>query len=70
MEAYKQRFINEYKELKERTEKLGSILLKYSKGDLEFEPTCPVKLLQDQYAIMGDYLHVLEIRAVYEGVEL
>lgn len=70
MEAYKERMVKEYNELKERTEKLGSMLLKHSKGDLEFEPTCPVKLLQDQYAIMGDYLHVLEIRAVYEGVPL
>lgn len=70
MEAYKQRMVNKYNELKERTEKLGSMLLKYSKGDLEFEPTCPIELLQDQYIIMGDYLHVLEKRAVFEGVPL
>ena len=70
MEAYKQRMVNEYNELKERTEKLGSMLLKYSKGDLEFETTCPIELLQDQYIIMGDYLHVLEKRAVFEGVPL
>ena len=70
MEAYKNRMLKEYFELKERTDKLGSMLLNYSKGDLEFEPTCPIELLQDQYIIMGDYLHVLEKRAVFEGIEL
>lgn len=70
MEAYKVRFIKEYKELKERTYKLGNMLLKYDNGTLEFEPTCPIHLLRDQYSLMGDYLKVLEQRAVFEDIEL
>lgn len=70
MEAYKERMVKEYNELKERTYKLGSMLLKYDNGDLEFEPTCPIYLLRDQYSLMGDYLKVLEKCAVFEGVPL
>lgn len=70
MEAYKERMVKEYWELYERAEKLGNMLEKWGNGDLEFEPTCPIELLQDQYIIMGDYLHVLEKRAVFEGVPI
>ena len=34
MEAYKVRFINEYKQLKDRVNKLDNMLCKYSAGDL------------------------------------
>lgn len=70
MEAYKVRFINEYKQLKERTEKLDNMLCEYSAGDLEFEPTCPNYLLEDQLNAMTEYLNILEKRAEIEGIEL
>lgn len=70
MEAYKQRMVNEYKELKERVDKLDNMLCKYSAGDLEFEPTCPNYLLEDQLEAMTEYLNILEKRAEIEGVEL
>ena len=70
MEAYKQRMVNEYNELKERTEKLGSMLLKYSKGDLEFEPTCPIELLESQFYVMKAYLSILKQRAEIEHIDL
>lgn len=31
---------------------------------------CPEYLLRDQQRVMGEYLHILEVRAVIEGVEL
>ncbi len=34
------------------------------------EHDCPADLLLDQQRAMGEYLHILEVRAVIEGVEL
>ena len=31
---------------------------------------CPDELLRDQQRVMGEYLHILELRAVIEGVVL
>mgnify|MGYP003296319976 CR=1 FL=1 len=31
---------------------------------------CPIDLLRDQQETMGRYLHILELRAVIEGIEL
>ena len=61
--TYKQRMINEYNELKERTDKLGFMLVKESQGDLEFELSCPVSLLKVQYSAMNSYLNILKVRA-------
>lgn len=70
MEDYKERMVNEYKELKERYGKLHRMLVKYDAGKLEFEPTCPIDLLREQAATMGRYLYILEERAVIEGIDL
>ena len=67
---YKQRFINEYVELKDRYNKLHKMLVKYDAGKLEFTPTCPTDMLRKQKSLMGQYLNVLEIRAMIEDVEL
>ena len=67
---YKQRFINEYVELKDRYNKLHKMLVKYDAGKLEFTPTCPIDMLRKQKSLMGQYLNVLEIRAMIEDVEL
>jgi len=68
--SYKQRFINEYVELKDKYIKLHKMLVKYDAGKLEFTPTCPIDLLRKQKSLMGQYLNVLEVRAVIEDVEL
>lgn len=39
MEAYTQRMVNEYRELKERTDKLGIMLDRWLFNDLDFEPS-------------------------------
>ena len=49
MEDYKQRIVNEYNELQERTVKLGFMLARESRGGLDFELSCPVSLLKAQY---------------------
>lgn len=67
---YKQRFINEYVELKDKYIKLHKMLVKYDADKLEFTPTCPIDLLRKQKSLMGQYLNVLEVRAVIEDVEL
>ena len=70
MEVYKQRMVNEYNELKERIDKLGFVLVKESRGGLDFELSCPVNLLKAQYNAMNSYLNILKVRAEIEGIEL
>ena len=68
--AYVSRMITEYHELKDKYTKLHRMLVKYEAGTLDFEPTCPIELLEHQANVMGEYLHTLEVRAEIENVEL
>lgn len=70
MEDYKLRMVNEYRELKEKYDKLHRMLVKYDAGKLDFIPACPIDLLRKQASCMGQYLYILETRAVIEGVNL
>lgn len=76
LEPYKERFIKEYHELKERYNKLNKMLVKwdikveYNVDKLGFEPNCPYSLLDRQRRAMRAYLDVLEVRAIIEDVEL
>lgn len=67
---YKVRMKNEYWQLKDRYNKLHTMVTKYEAGTLDFEPTCSLELLKQQKAAMGQYLHCLEIRAEIEKVNL
>lgn len=67
---WKERVQLEYKQLKERYDKLHSMLVKYEAGTLEFTPNCPIDLLKEQAAAMGKYLYVLEVRAQIEDIDL
>lgn len=67
---YKERMKNEYRELKERYDKLHKMLIRHDAGTLDFTLTCPIQLLRDQAAVMGRYLYILETRAEIEGVDL
>ena len=67
---YKQRFINEYVELKDRYNTLHKMLIKYDAWKLEFTPTCLIDTVRKQKSLMGQYLNVLEVRAIIEDVEL
>lgn len=70
MESWEERMINEYREVRDRYEKLHKMLVKYDAGKLEFTPSCPIDLLREQASVMGRYLYILEERACIEGIEL
>ena len=70
MNDYKQRMIDEYTQLKERTDKLGLMISNYHAGTLDFKPISPIKLLENQYYTMCGYLKILEQRAEIESIEL
>ena len=67
---WKERVQLEYKQLKERYDKLHNMIVKYEAGTLEFTPNCPIDLLKEQAAAMGKYLYVLEVRAQIEDINL
>lgn len=67
---WKERVQLEYKQLKERYDKLHNMIVKYEAGTLEFTPNCPLDLLKEQAAAMGKYLYMLEVRAQIEGIDL
>lgn len=77
---YKERFKAEYFQLKIRYEKLKAFNNKieaaeryaYCTKEVRQAPAhdCPLEILREQQRIMGEYLHVLEIRAVIEKIDL
>ena len=67
---YKDRLVAEYWQTKIRYEKLHKMTIKYEAGTLDFEPNCPLCVLTSQKRNMGEYLHVLEVRAAKEGIDL
>ncbi len=67
---YKDRFKAEYYQAKIRYDKLHNMLVKHVAGTLNFEPSCPQEILEDQEYYMKDYLKTLEIRAEIEKIEL
>lgn len=70
MEDWKERFKKEYYELRERFQKLDMMIGQYEKGKLEFEPKCPIDLLNGQRSTMWNYLKILEKRAEIEEIKL
>ena len=78
-EDYKERFRAEYLQTKIRYEKLKAFNTKieasrhttYLENKVPMpKHDCPDELLIDQQSAMGHYLHILEVRAVIEGIEL
>ena len=71
---YKERFKAEYWQLKIRYEKLKAFNTKIEASKIskveEPKHDCPDELLRHQKSVMGEYLHVLEVRAVIEGIDL
>lgn len=68
--TYKDRMVEEYRQLKTRYDKLHQMCIKYEAGTLDFTPSCPLYLLRMQKRAMGEYLHCLEVRAQIEEVNL
>ena len=78
-EDYKARFVAEYYQTKIRYEKLKKFNTKIEAArHLQYSPKevampkhdCPDMLLAEQQTVMGNYLHLLEVRAEIEGIEL
>lgn len=82
---YKKRFVAEYWQTKIRYEKLKAFNTKieaarliremprYGNEEIKVkapEHDCPDYLLEDQQRVMGQYLHILETRAVIENIDL
>lgn len=77
---YKERFKAEYHQTKIRYEKLkrfnntieAAERAMFIKGKVIEPPKhdCPSDILREQQRVMEQYLHVLEVRAVIEGIEL
>ena len=70
MKSWEERFVKEYFELKDRTEKLGNMLSAYLADELNFTPNCSYNLLHEQYVYMKNYLDVLKRRAIIECIDL
>lgn len=72
--SYKNRFIAEYHQTKIRYEKLKKfntqIKAALMMGKPEPEHDCPLQLLREQQETMGRYLHLLEVRAEIENIDL
>lgn len=72
--CYKERFKAEYWQTKIRYEKLKNFCNKieasYISDVKEPEHDCPYELLREQQRVMGEYLHILEVRAIIEDVDL
>ena len=81
---YKDRFVAEYAQTKIRYEKLKAFNNKIEaarrvlsnpfecrpKDIVEPKHDCPEDLLREQQSVMGQYLHILEVRAEIEGIDL
>ena len=69
-EDYKERFKAEYLQTKIRYEKLHAMLVKSEAGTLNFTPSSPLRILNEQKRYMAEYLRCLEVRAEVEGIDL
>lgn len=65
---WKTRLIDEYTYVKERYNKLHSAIIKREAGILGFEPKESLDIWKRQASAMGNYLYVLEIRMVINGI--
>ena len=71
---YKERLQAEYRQTKIRYEKLKNFCNRIEAAEMtgakQPEHDCPTYLLRDQQRAMGEYLHILEVRAIIENVDL
>lgn len=56
--------------MKIRYDKLKTMVEKWDKGELNFEPTCPRITYDTQLQIMEDYINILKTRARLEDINL
>lgn len=64
------RTIGEYFFVKDKYDKLHSMIIKREAGKLDFKPKCPMEQWKSQASAMGQYLYQLEVKAEIEGYSL
>lgn len=69
-EDYKERFKAEYFQLALRLGGLKAMLAKWDNGELNFSPTCPRCIYDEQVEAMESYLKILTKRAEIEKISL
>ena len=69
-ENYKERFCAEYAQISNRLEGLQRMLNKWDNGELNFTPSCPREIYDDQMKYMINYMTVLANRAYIEHIHL
>lgn len=69
-ENYNDRFKAEYLQLKTRYLRLMIMLYKWDKGLLDFKPKVNKKVYETQLQSMIEYMTVLQMRSVMEGVDI
>ena len=76
---YKERFRAEYWQTRIRYERLKAFNNRIEAAEATNfldnsvdmpKHDCPFDMLRHQQSVMGEYLHILEVRAIIEGVEL
>lgn len=67
---YKERFKAEYYQTKIRYDKLHKLIIKMEAGTCDFTPSCSLEIHKEQAKYMGMYLHMLEVRAEIEKIDL
>ena len=67
---YKERFIAEYVQIKNRYNGLKGMIEKWDANNLPFVPTCPRETYNFQLRAMKDYMDILIVRAKIEGIDL
>lgn len=65
---YQQRFVAEMNQLQIRKEKLIEFLINYE--DIDPEPACPRRLLEEQLKLMGRLYLTMYERARCEGIDI
>ena len=75
MDDWKTRLVDEYHELKNRYEKLKAYnnkqeVKRNTKSEFAKEEHYRYCLMRDQQRAMGEYLHILELRAELENIPL
>ena len=67
---YKDRFIAEYLQIKNRYESLSRMIVNWDNGTLAFTPACPRETYNFQLRAMKDYMDILIVRAKIENIKL
>lgn len=67
---YKERFLAEYMQIKNRYEGLSRMIENWDNRTLSFTPTCPRETYNFQLRAMKDYMDILIVRASMEKINL